>query len=158
MRAALKAPVEWCSHTEVTVFDSSTHPTDDPADQIRRALELGPFGSAPPVRQERSDHQEQQGADAEPGWSATQVAGMLAGIRYPAQRWEIVAWAQYNGASPRTIEALLNIAESAYAGPHRIAEAVRSAMTADCGCRHRRHPRHCALHHSRRQEAHQRPA
>lgn len=135
---------------------SSQQSADDPAAQIRQALALEPFRSVSPIRRR---HEEPPG-DPEAGreWSATQIAGTLAGIRYPAQRWELVAWAQYNGASPRMVEALLNIAESEYSGPYRIAEAVQSAMGTDCGCRHRRHPRHCALHHSRRQDVGQRPA
>lgn len=138
---------------------SSKQPADDPATQIRRALEMGPLTSSPFTSEPPGDRPERARDSVGPlrdpgqGWSATQIAGALAGIRYPAQRWEIVAWAQYNGASPRMVEALLSTPEGVYSGPHRIAEAVHSSTGAGCGCRHRRHPRHCSHHQSRRPEA-----
>jgi hypothetical protein len=79
--------------------------------------------------------------------SADQVAAVLAGMSYPARRWEIIAWAEYNGASRVMLDALLQIPEHAYSWPHEIADAlVASGLIASC--RHRRHPRECPWHDS----------
>jgi Protein of unknown function (DUF2795) len=121
-----------------------TADTDDPAVLIRRALELGPLRSPPPP----APCPPLAAAGVGAGLNAAQVAGLLSGISYPARRWEILAWAQHNGASPMMAQALGDIPEDEYPGPHQIAEALHTAAEATGCCRHRRHPRHCPRHHS----------
>jgi hypothetical protein len=136
---------------------------DDPAAQIAHALALGPLGSAPlrrrdPLgsdragRHDSAEHDDPAGREigAGVGLGTEQVAGPLAGIAYPARRWEIVAWAQYNGASPMMTEMLLAIAEREYPGPTQIARALPGTAKPTC-CRHSRHPRNCPQRSSHHQ-------
>jgi hypothetical protein len=43
-----------------------------------------------------------------------QFAAALAGISYPAQRWQLVTWADFNAASAETCARLLALPERAY--------------------------------------------
>lgn len=74
--------------------------------------------------------------------STQHVADLLAGMDYPARMWEVVAWAQYNGANPVMINALSSIPERDYFWPEQIVDALHDGQAA-VGCHHRRHPRRC---------------
>jgi ABC-type transporter Mla subunit MlaD len=43
-----------------------------------------------------------------------QIAQALVGMPYPARRWQILAWAEYNGAGSPLRMALLEIPEKSY--------------------------------------------
>jgi hypothetical protein len=53
-----------------------------------------------------------------------QIEGVLTGIRYPARLWEIVAWAEHNGAGPVLLDALHQIPHRTYSGSQEIGEAM----------------------------------
>jgi hypothetical protein len=78
--------------------------------------------------------------------SDAQIEGVLTGMPYPAHLWEIVAWAEHNGAWPVVLDVLYKIPNNTYSGAHEIVDAARarSALTGSGqGCNHRRHPKSC---------------
>jgi hypothetical protein len=82
--------------------------------------------------------------------SDEQIEGVLTGMPYPARLWEILAWAEYNGAGPVILNALYTIPEQVYTCVDEIVDAVDLCSTdsaCDRGCHHRRHPRRCSMRH-----------
>ena len=53
-----------------------------------------------------------------------QMRSVLAGMSYPAFRWEIIVWAEYNGAGPSVLDALHEIPRRVYAGSEEVLAAV----------------------------------
>ena len=53
-----------------------------------------------------------------------QVDSVLAGMTYPAQRWELLTWAEYNGSGRVIMDALDAIPEGRYCGPAEVVAAV----------------------------------
>ena len=82
--------------------------------------------------------------------SAAQVASAVAGIRYPARLWQVIAQAEHNGAALPVRDALLNIPSRTYVGLTDIAHAVHvslpGANAPDRPCHHKRHPKNCRGH------------
>ena len=82
--------------------------------------------------------------------SSTQVASALAGMRYPARLWQIVAQAEYNGAAQPVRDALLSMPARTYTGPADVASAVHAGFPESIArarpCHHKRHPKNCRGH------------
>jgi hypothetical protein len=55
----------------------------------------------------------------------------LEGMRFPAQRWQILAWADHNGAGLQLRAALQFLPERAYRGLSEIASVANAVLTAD---------------------------
>lgn len=55
------------------------------------------------------------------------IAAALQGIRFPAQTWEILSWADYNGVDAQTRHALWALPPGEYRGVAEIASAVTAA-------------------------------
>jgi hypothetical protein len=76
-----------------------------------------------------------------------QIIVALAGMPYPARLWEIVAWAQFNGAWPAVIDPLFALPDREYVSADDIRQAVHAAQATEPSvrpCHHRRHPRYCS--------------
>jgi hypothetical protein len=61
----------------------------------------------------------------------------LEGMRFPAQRWQILAWADHNGVGLQLRAALQFLPERTYPGLSEIARIANSAASVD---RVREHP------------------
>jgi hypothetical protein len=44
------------------------------------------------------------------------LASVLEGLNFPARRWQIIAWATYNGAGLQLVGALQSMPEGSYRG------------------------------------------
>lgn len=76
-----------------------------------------------------------------------QIEGVLIGMPYPARLWEILTWAEYNGAGPVILNALHTLPEQAYTCADAVVDAIGlygTGTAGDRGCHHRRHPRACS--------------
>lgn len=56
--------------------------------------------------------------------STEQVDSVLAGMTYPAQRWEVLTWAEYNGAGRVILDALYGVPEQRFTQAEDIVRAV----------------------------------
>ena len=61
-----------------------------------------------------------------PRIGADQIAHALVGMTYPAPRWQVVAWADYNGASFQLREAVRGLPEKIYTSLAEIVVAMRA--------------------------------
>jgi Protein of unknown function (DUF2795) len=75
------------------------------------------------------------------------IASVLAGMPFPASRWEIVTWAEFNGAAWPIIDVLADLPDRRFHGSQDIAAEVAGVRKEpESLCKHRRHPRSCPLH------------
>jgi hypothetical protein len=74
------------------------------------------------------------------------VNSALAGLSFPARRWELVSWAEFNAASGVVVDALMALPDRAFFGANDIVQAATSEPEPMRLCQHRRHPRTCPLH------------
>jgi hypothetical protein len=76
------------------------------------------------------------------------VESALAEMPFPARRWEIVTWAEFNGAVPALVTALSCIPDWTYTDARMVhTAAARSEAPKPVElCSHRRHPKHCPKH------------
>jgi hypothetical protein len=56
--------------------------------------------------------------------SEFELAHALNGMPYPARRWQLVAWADYNCASSQVREALRHLPDRAYASPKQLTDTI----------------------------------
>jgi hypothetical protein len=52
------------------------------------------------------------------------LTSILAGLRFPAKRWQIIAWASYNGAGLQLVGAMQNMPEIAYQSVGHVGQAL----------------------------------
>lgn len=56
--------------------------------------------------------------------SELELAHALTGMPYPARRWQLVAWADYNCASSQVREALRHLPDRTYASPKQLTDTI----------------------------------
>jgi len=76
------------------------------------------------------------------------VSSVLEGMPYPAHRWQIMTWAEFNGAALSVVDALMAIPEASYSCVRDVYEAAEAtdAKASARLCQHRRHTRWCPMH------------
>jgi hypothetical protein len=74
------------------------------------------------------------------------VESVLAGMEYPARRWQLVTWAEFNAAALPVIDALLALPDTTYTCADDVVRAARNDSEPINLCQHRRHPRSCPMH------------
>lgn len=60
------------------------------------------------------------------GFTKERIAAAVVGVRYPARKWELLAWADYNGADTEMRRALWALPGGVYRSLAEVAEAVVS--------------------------------
>jgi hypothetical protein len=58
-----------------------------------------------------------------------QLAHALSGMSFPARSWEIVTWAEYNGASSQLRDLLRRLPDGRYASLSQVADAASTLAT-----------------------------
>jgi hypothetical protein len=56
--------------------------------------------------------------------SGSQLAHALAGMPYPARRWQTLTWADFNCASDQVRDALRRLPDKTYSTPRELLEAL----------------------------------
>jgi hypothetical protein len=76
--------------------------------------------------------------------TASLVSPLLSGLAYPARKWQVVAWAEFNGASALILEVFHEMPERSYDCLCQVVESLhRLRSLREQGCGHRRHPASC---------------
>ena len=52
------------------------------------------------------------------------VDSLLAGAIYPVSRWQVLAWAEYNGASPAVTDQIRQLEAREYSSSQQVAEEL----------------------------------
>ncbi len=79
--------------------------------------------------------------------TAAHIACTVGGMTYPARPWQMVTWAEYNGAGRLILDAFHGLPERWYFSADEVAQAFAvpggpRLPGPPGGCAHRRHPRH----------------
>lgn len=56
------------------------------------------------------------------GFTVQQLSSALEGVPFPARRWQLAAWADWNCASSEMREALRHVPDKLYAAPEELAD------------------------------------
>jgi hypothetical protein len=66
-------------------------------------------------------------------FSVDRIAAAVRGVRFPARQWELLSWADYNGADSHTRRALWALPSGEYRNIAEIAAAVAATSRGQSG-------------------------
>jgi len=70
---------------------------------------------------------------APPSLGPERIPALLVGMPYPAQRWQLVVWADYNGGGAAARAALLKLPERTYRSLSDVLNAAAQALSRGTG-------------------------